>query len=64
MFHSPADQTLPYEWGLRMFELATAPKSFVTLDGADHLLVNQEGDVPFVASMIDNWFRRYSGATG
>ena len=63
MFHSPADQTLPYEWGLRMFELATAPKSFVTLDGADHLLVNQEGDVPFVASMIDHWFRRYSRAS-
>ena len=59
MFHSPADQTLPYDWGLKMFESATSAKSFVTLEGADHLLVNQPDDVHFVSSMISCWSRRY-----
>lgn len=59
MFHSPADQILPYEMGLRMFEAARSPKSFVTLDGADHLLVGQGADVLFVADMIWTWSKRY-----
>ena len=59
MFHSPADMTVPYEWGLRMFELALSPKAFITLDGADHLLINQSGDVPFVADSIGHWVGRY-----
>jgi putative redox protein len=61
MFHSPADETLPYEWGLRMFAAARGPKSFVTLDGADHLLVNQPHDAEFVADMIATWAARYVG---
>ncbi len=59
MFHSPQDQTLPYTWGLKMFDAATSPKTFVTLDGADHLLVDQPADVEFVAQMIECWSRRY-----
>jgi hypothetical protein len=45
-----------------MFELAAGPTSFITLDGADHLLVNQPGDTEFVARMIDLWSRRFSDA--
>lgn len=59
MFHSPADTTLPYDWGLRMFEATTSPKSFVTLDGSDHLLVSRPDDANYVADIIDGWSSRY-----
>ena len=41
IFHSPEDRTLPYRWGLGMFDSVSSPKSFVTLDGADHLVCSQ-----------------------
>jgi len=34
-------------------------KAMVSLNGADHLLVNQPGDVKFVADVIAVWFQRY-----
>lgn len=60
IFFSPLDETLPWKHGKEMFELAGGPTSFVTLDGADHLLINQPGDTEFVARMIDLWSRRFS----
>ena len=60
IFFSPLDETLPWKHGKEMFELAGGPTSFVTLDGADHLLVNQPGDTEFVARMIDLWSRRFA----
>ena len=62
IFFSPLDETLPWRHGREMFELAAGPTSFITLDGADHLLVNQPGDTEFVARMIDLWSRRFSDA--
>lgn len=62
IFFSPLDETLPWQHGREMFELAAGPTSFITLDGADHLLVNQPRDTPFVARMIDLWSRRFSTA--
>ncbi len=59
IFHSPLDQTLPYSWGLKMFDSVNAPKSFVTLDGSDHLLVKRPDDVNYVADMIHQWSQRY-----
>ncbi|MGI9518878.1 MAG: alpha/beta hydrolase [Pirellulaceae bacterium] len=63
MFHSPLDQTLPYSWGLKMFDSVNSPKSFITLDGSDHLLVNRPDDVNYVADLIEQWMGRYIGAT-
>lgn len=60
IFFSPLDETLPWRHGKEMFELAGGPTTFITLDGADHLLVNQPGDTEFVARMIDLWSRRFS----
>lgn len=60
IFFSPLDETLPWRHGREMFELAGGPTSFITLDGADHLLVNQPGDTEFVARMIELWSRRFS----
>ncbi len=59
MFHSPQDETLPYDWGLKMFEVAGGTKSFVTLDGSDHLFVEQESDTKFIADTSIVWANRY-----
>ncbi len=59
MFHSPADETLPYEWGLKMFDAVQSPKSFVTLHQSDHLLMARPGDVDYVADLIHVWSSRY-----
>jgi len=59
LFHSPQDETLPYHWGLKMFEAVTSTKSFITLDESDHLLVNRQDDINFVADLINQWSHRY-----
>ena len=59
IFHSPQDETLPYHWGLKMFNTIQSPKTFVTLDDSDHLLVKRPDDVDFVASMITTWSSRF-----
>ncbi len=56
---SPEDETLPFSQGKQMFELAGGPTSFVNIDGADHLLVNQPDDVSFVGDVIGVWASRY-----
>ena len=58
IFHSPLDETLAFRHAEEIFSLTGGPKSLVTLDGADHLLVNQPGDVEFVADLIAIWSRR------
>ena len=59
IFHSPQDKTLPYSWGLKMFDSVTSPKSFITLDNSDHLLVRNPKDIRFVSDMISSWASRY-----
>lgn len=58
---SPEDETLPFENAREMFQIAGGPTSLVTIDGADHLLVNQPGDSLWVADCIAAWARRYLG---
>ena len=38
VFHAPGDELVPIDNALRIFDAAEHPKSFVSLDGADHLL--------------------------
>ena len=38
VMHSPIDNTVGVENAAEIFEAARHPKSFVSLDGADHLL--------------------------
>jgi uncharacterized OsmC-like protein/alpha/beta superfamily hydrolase len=61
VFHSPVDSTVGIDHGVRIFEAAGQPKSFVSLDHADHLLSRAE-DARYVGSMIAAWARRYVGA--
>ena len=56
--HSPTDNTVGVENARALFEAAKHPKSFVSLDGADHLL-NDPVDAAFAGSVISAWARRY-----
>ena len=59
ILHSPMDETLGLYHAENLFKYSGGIKSFVTLDGADHLLMNQPGDVEFVADQIEVWSRRW-----
>lgn len=56
--HSPTDDVVGIEHASALFQAARHPKSFVSLEGADHLLL-QEEDAEFAASVIAAWASRY-----
>ena len=58
IFHSPVDSIVSIENARKLYNAAMHPKSFVSLDGADHLLTNPE-DADFVASVLAAWAGRY-----
>ena len=58
VMHSPEDAIVPVDNARVIFDAARHPKSFVSLDGSDHLLTTP-GDAAFAASMIGIWARRY-----
>lgn len=59
VMHSPSDDTVDIDNARRIYEAARHPKSFVALDGADHLLT-RGWDATFAASMIGAWASRYA----
>ena len=58
VLHSPVDQTVGIENASEIFIAAKHPKSFVTLDNADHLVTSAE-DAEYVASVIAAWATKY-----
>lgn len=58
VMHSPADQTVSIDNASLIFRAAPHPKSFVSLDGADHLL-SRPSDSQFVAAILAAWASRY-----
>ncbi|WP_291413521.1 OsmC family protein [Actinophytocola sp.] len=58
VLHSPVDGVVGVENARRIFDAARHPKSFVSLDGADHLL-GAPADAGFAATMIATWAARY-----
>lgn len=58
VFHAVTDDTVGIENAREIFEAAKHPKSFVSLDQADHLLTKPI-DAAFVADMIGTWAQRY-----
>ncbi len=60
VMHSPTDQTVGIEQARHIFEAARHPKSFVALDGADHLLSKRE-DAHFVSDILAAWAERHLG---
>ena len=58
VLHSPADDTVDIEHASRIFMAAHHPKSFVSLDKADHLLSRRD-DAVYAADVIAAWADRY-----
>lgn len=58
VLHAPMDATVGIDNAGRIFAAAKHPKSFVSLDGADHLLSREE-DSEYVAEVVASWSRRY-----
>ncbi len=58
VMHSPIDNTVSIDHASEIFRAARHPKSFVSLDGADHLLTDRD-DAGFAASMIGAFANRY-----
>ncbi len=58
VFHSPVDNTVSIDNAAKIFQYARHPKSFISLDQADHLLMNAE-DARYVGAMIASWVRKY-----
>jgi putative redox protein len=58
VFHSPLDKVVDIENAARIFVAAKHPKSFVSLDRADHLLTRAE-DAAYVAEVLAAWASRY-----
>lgn len=58
VLHSPVDETVSVENASSIFLAARHPKSFVSLDTADHLLTRVE-DADYAARVIAAWASRY-----
>lgn len=62
VFHSPTDNIVGIENASYIFTAARHPKSFVSLDGADHLL-SRRSDATYVGNVIRAWAERYLDVT-
>tara|TARA_R110002074_G_scaffold373069_3_gene548886 strand:- start:38628 stop:39842 length:1215 start_codon:yes stop_codon:yes gene_type:complete len=60
--HSPLDTTVDISEAEKIYRAAKHPKSFVSLDKADHLLTKRE-DSSYVAEVIAGWVGRYLSLT-
>lgn len=58
VLHSPLDQTVGVDNATRIFVAAKHPKSFVSLDNADHLLSRHE-DASYAAAVMAAWAERF-----
>ncbi len=58
IFHSPVDEIVPVDEARRIYQLALHPKSFISLDTADHLL-SKPADARYVGRQIAAWASRY-----
>lgn len=58
VMHSPLDRVVPVDEAAAIYVRARHPKSFIALDGADHLLTRRE-DAAYAASLIAAWSAPY-----
>ncbi|WP_122074783.1 bifunctional alpha/beta hydrolase/OsmC family protein [Pseudophaeobacter sp. EL27] len=62
VMHAPLDDTVSVDNAAEIFTAAKHPKSFVTLDEADHL-ISKARDAEYAAEMIAAWAGRYIDLT-
>jgi len=58
VLHSPQDTIVGIDNAAQIYQSARHPKSFISLDGADHLLSDKQ-DSFYVGHMIASWSKRY-----
>lgn len=58
ILHSPQDEIVDISNAEKIYVTAKHPKSYVSLDGADHLLTDKE-DAIYVGEIIASWAKRY-----
>ncbi|MEM7537459.1 MAG: bifunctional alpha/beta hydrolase/OsmC family protein [Chloroflexota bacterium] len=58
IFHTPVDDIVGIDNASQIFQTARHPKSFISLDKADHLLSNA-ADAQYVGAMIAAWASRH-----
>jgi putative redox protein len=58
IMHSPQDRTVNIDEAAKLYAAARHPKSFISLDGADHLL-NDGNDARYAGQVIAGWSSRY-----
>jgi len=63
LFHSPIDTVVGIENASRLYAMARHPKSFVSLDRADHLLTDPR-DSSYVGTVLAAWATRYVDLAG
>ncbi|MPY70553.1 MAG: alpha/beta fold hydrolase [Alphaproteobacteria bacterium] len=61
IFHAPRDEIVGIDNAADIFQAAKHPKSFVSLDDADHLLT-RKADAAYVADVLAAWAGRWLGA--
>lgn len=58
VMHSPLDEIVSIDHAAQIFKAAKHPKSFISLDTADHLLTNEQ-DAVYAGKMAANWACRF-----
>jgi uncharacterized OsmC-like protein/fermentation-respiration switch protein FrsA (DUF1100 family) len=58
ILHAPRDEVVPVNSAAAIFQAALHPKSFVSLDRADHLL-SDDRDADYTGGLIAAWAARY-----
>jgi len=59
IFHSPQDRVVGIDNAAHIYSKAKHPKSFVSLDRADHLLLKNPADAEYIAHVLAAWAHRY-----
>lgn len=59
IMHSPVDETVSIDNAKQIYEMAKHPKSFISLENADHLLMKNTADGIYVARVLAAWAARY-----
>lgn len=58
VMHSPQDKIVDIKNAEKIYTAAMHPKSYISLDGADHLL-SHEADAEYVGQVVASWANRY-----
>lgn len=58
IMHSPQDEIVVVDQAKLIYESASHPKSFISLQGSDHLMTNP-ADAEYVGDVVSSWVKRY-----